>query len=145
MLISLRGNVFPCMSALALPLLTFMLIWLVYTVTTYALPCLFALVLAQYALETGAGWLGACIVFGVTVPLIFGLMRRLFEVVTHPAARIVLSIAFVAPAMLTSYFLLESLSAGHVPSEAWRQVLCVLGASIAGLAAFGKLAAPEPA
>jgi len=31
------------MSALALPLLAFMLIWLVYTVTTYALPCLVAL------------------------------------------------------------------------------------------------------
>lgn len=133
------------MSASALPLLAFMLIWLVYTVTTYALPCLFAFVLAQYAFETGAGWFGACFIFGVTAPLMFGLMRRLFEFVTYPAARIALSIAFVAPALVTSYFLLDCLSTGHVPSETWRQALCVIGASMAGLVAFGKLAAPERA
>jgi len=132
------------MSALAFPLLAFILLWLVYTVTTYALPCLFALILAHCALETGAGWFGACVIFGVTAPLIFGLMRGLFEVVTHPTARIALSIAFVAPAVLTSYFLFERLSVGHVPSETWRQALCLVGACMAGLAAFGKLATPEP-
>lgn len=131
------------MSALALPLLTLMLVWLVYTVTTYALPCLIALMLARHALETGAGWLGACIVFGVTAPLMFGLMRGAFEACTHPMVRIAFSIAFVAPAILASYFLLERLSAGHVPSEAWRHALCVLGAGGAGLVALGKLAAPE--
>lgn len=145
MLISPCWNVFPCMSALALPLLALMVVCLVYAVTTYALPCLFALVLAQYAFETGAGWFGACFVFGVTAPLMFGLMRGLFEFVTYPTARIALSIAFVAPTVVTSYFLFDRLSTGHVPSETWRQALCVLGASMAGLVAFGKLAAPERA
>lgn len=133
------------MSALALPLLGFVLVWLVYTVTTYALPCLAGLAAATYAFETGSGLSGACVVFGLTAITVFGLMRWLFAVIPHPTARIMLSLAFVAPAVLVSYFLLESLSAGHVPSETWRQVLCVLGASIAGLAAFGKLAATEPA
>jgi len=132
------------MSALALPLLAFMLIWLVYTVTTYALPRLVALMLARYALETGAGWLGACAVFGVTAPVVYGLMRGAFEALTHPIVRIALSVAFGAPAILAGYLLLERLSAGHVPSETCRQALCVLGASMIGLAAFGKLAAPEP-
>jgi len=132
------------MSALALPLLGLMLVWLVYTVTTYALPCLAGLLVARYALETGAGLLGACVAFGVTAILVFGLMRWFFAVVPHPAARIMLSIAFVTPAVVMSYFWLESLSAGHVPSQMWRQALCAFGASMAGLAAFGKLAAPEP-
>lgn len=132
------------MSALALPLLALMLVWLVYTVTTYALPCLAGLAAATYAFETGAGWFGACVVFGLTAITVFGLMRWLFAVFEHPTARIVLSIAFVTPSALSSYFLLESLSAGHIPSETWRQVLCVLGAGVATLAAFGKLAAPEP-
>lgn len=132
------------MSALALPLMALMLVWLVYTVTTYALPCLAGLIVARYAFETGAGWLGAWAVFCVTALLAFGLMRWLFAVVAHPAARIMLSIAFVTPAVIMSYFLLEGLSAGHVPSETWRQVLSVLGASVTGLAAFGKLTAPEP-
>jgi len=71
-------------------------------------------------------------------------MRWLFAVGIHPAARIGLSIAFVTPAVVMSYFLLESLSTGHVPSEAWRQAICALGACTVGLAAFGRLAAPEP-
>lgn len=133
------------MSALALPLLALVLVWLVYTVTTYALPCLIALAAAQYAFGTGAGWFGACVIFGATALLVFGVMRWLFGTFTHPAAQIVLSLAFVAPAILASYFLLDRLSTGHVPSETWRQALCVLGASMAGLVAFGKLAAPERA
>lgn len=133
------------MSALALPLLVLMLVLLVYTITTYALPCLIALMLARYAVETGSGWFGACVVFGLTAITVFGLMRWLFAVIPHPTARIMLSLAFVAPAVLVSYFLLESLSAGHVPSETWRQMLCVLGASMAGLVAFGKLAVLERA
>lgn len=144
MLISLRWNVFPCISALALPLLALMLVGLVYIVTTHALPCLAGLAAATYAFETGSGWFGACVVFGLTAIVVFGLMRWLFAVTEHPAARIILSIALVTPAVVMSYSLLEGLSAGHVPSETWRQVLCVLGASMAGLAAFGKLAAPEP-
>lgn len=66
------------MSALTLPLLALMLIWIVYTVTTYALPCLAGLVAATYALETGSGWFGACVVFGLTAITVFGLMRWLF-------------------------------------------------------------------
>lgn len=131
------------MSALALPLLSLVLVWLAYTITTYALPCLAGLAAATYAFETGSGWFGACVVFGLTAITVLGLMRWLFTVFEHPTARILLSIAFVTPAVLSTYFLLESLSAGHVPSETWRQVLCALGAGMAGLAAFGKLAAPK--
>jgi hypothetical protein len=131
------------MSALAFPLLALMLIWLVYTATTYALPCLAGLAAATYAFETGSGWFGACVVFGLTAIAVFGLMRWLFAVVPHRAAKILLAIAFVTPAILTSYFILESLSAGRVPSESWRQALCTLGAAIFGLAAFGRLSRTE--
>ncbi len=105
------------MSALALPLLALVLVWLVYTVTTYALPCLAGLAAARFAFETGSGWFGACAVFGLTAIAVFGLMRWLFAVASHPAARIGLSIAFVTPAVATSYLTLEDLSAGLLPSE----------------------------
>lgn len=131
------------MSALALPLLALMLVWLVYTLTAYTLPCLAGLVAATCAFQTGSGWFGACIVFGLTAITVFGLIRWLFAATDHPAARTILSITFVAPAVVTSYFLLESLSAGHVPSETWRQALCMLGAGIAGLMALGRLTAPS--
>lgn len=132
------------MTGLALALFTFMLVWLFYKVTTYALPCLTGLIVARYAFEAGAGWLGAFIVWGVTALVAFGLMRWLYASVTQPILRVVLSSAFVAPSALMSYFILNTLSAGHVPSELWRQVLCLFGAGVAGLMALVRLAEPDP-
>ncbi len=132
------------MSALALPLLVLMLVWLVYTVTTYALPCLIGLVAARVAFETGAGWIGALFVFGLTALVTFGVMRWLFTIVKHSAVRVLLAIAFVAPAVVVSYFILNQASEGHIPSELWRQTLCVVGAGLTGLMAFVRLAEPEP-
>ena len=88
MLIFQDGRVYPCMSALALPLLVLMLVWLFYKVTTYALPCLTGLIAARYAFETGAGWFGAFVVWGVTALSAFGLMRWLYASVTQPVLKI---------------------------------------------------------
>lgn len=132
------------MSALALPLLVLMLVWLFYKVTTYALPCLTGLIVARYAFEAGAGWLGASVVWGVTALVAFGLMRWLYASVTQPILRVVLSISFVTPSAVMSYFILNNLSAGHVPSELWRQALCLFAAGVAGLMAFVRLAEPDP-
>ncbi len=131
------------MSALALPLLVLMLVWLFYKVTTYALPCLTGLIVARCAFEAGAGWLGASVVWGVTALMAFGVMRCLYASVTQPILRVVLSVAFVAPSALMSYFILSNLSAVHVPSELWRQALCLFGAGAAALMAFARLAGDD--
>lgn len=144
MLIFDGGRVLPCMTGLALALLTFMLVWLFYKVTTYALPCLTGLIVARYAFEVGAGWLGAFVVWGVTALVAFGLMRWLYASVTQPILRAVLSVAFVTPSVVMSYFILNTLSVGQVPSELWRQALCILGAGIIGLMALARLAEPDP-
>lgn len=144
MLIFDSGRVFPYMSALALPLLVLMLVWLFYKVTTYALPCLTGLIVARCAFEAGAGWLGAFALWGITALLTFGLMRWLYESISQPMLRGVLSIAFVAPSAVMSYFILNGLSAGHVPSELWRQALCIIGAGVAALMALVRLTEPGP-
>lgn len=138
------GRVFPYMSALALPLLVLMLVWLFYKVTTYALPCLTGLIVAGYAFEAGAGWLGAIVLWGVTALVAFGLMRWLYASVTQPILRAVLSVAFVTPSAVMSYLILNTLTAGRVPSELWRQALCIFGAGVAALMALVRLAEPEP-
>ncbi len=132
------------MTGLALALLTFMLVWLFYKVTTYALPCLTGLIVARWAFEAGAGWFGALVVWGVTALVAFGPMRWLYASVTQPILRILLSVAFVTPSAVISYFVLNTLSLGHVPSELWRQVLCTLGAGVIGLMALARLAEPDP-
>jgi hypothetical protein len=144
LLISDVGSVFPDMSALALPLLVLMLVWLFYKVTTYALPCLTGLIVARCAFEAGAGWLGAFVVGGVTALVAFGLMRWLYASVTQPILRTMLSVALVTPSAVLSYFILNTLSVGHVPSELWRQALCILGAGVAGLMALVRLVEPDP-
>jgi hypothetical protein len=131
------------MTGLALALLTLMLVWLFYKVTTYALPCLTGLIAARHAFETGAGWLGAFVVWGVTAVVAFGLMRWLYASVTQPVLRVMLSIAFVTPSAVMSYFILNSLSAGHLPCDLWRQALCILGAGVAGLMALVRLAGDD--
>ena len=40
-----------------------------------------------------------------------------------------------------AYFLFDDISAGNVPSEIWRQILCVSAAAYTGAIAFLKLAA----
>lgn len=135
-------NVQSGMSALAIPLLILVSIWLLYKVTIYALPCLAGLVFAHYALETGAGWFGGLVVFAFGALVIIGLMRWAFASARRPKVRMLLSIAFTAPSIALSYFILNALSASHVPSETWRQVLCIIGALLSGLLAFGRLAEP---
>lgn len=144
MLIFDDGHVLPCMTGLALALLTFMLVWLFYKVTTYALPCLTGLIVARCAFEAGAGWFGAIVVWGVTALVAFGMMRCLYASVTQPILRIVLSVAFVTPSAVMSYFILNTLSAGHLPSDLWRQALCILGAGVIGLMALARLGEPDP-
>lgn len=73
----------------------------------------------------------------------FELIRALFVSVAHPTLRIILASAFVAPAALIGYAIFDRLSAGSVPSEAWRQVLCALGAGLAGMLAFARLVAQD--
>lgn len=143
MLIGSRQSVLSGLSALTIPLLILVFMWLFHKVTIYALPCLAGLVAAHYALETGAGWFGGLVVFGLTAITMFGLVRWAFASARRPRVRILLSMAFTGPSIALSYFILNALSAGHVPSETWRQTLCIIGALLCGLMAFGRLAEPD--
>lgn len=127
-----------------------MLFWLVfgallfahilYKFTIYAVPCLIGVAVGQWALATGAGLPGAFIAGLAAALLIFAALRWLFLNGATPLRWLVAA----AVALTTSafaYFLLDDISAGHMPSEIWRQILCVSGAGYAGMIAFLKLAA----
>lgn len=118
-------------------------VWIVYKWTIYAFPCLVAFATAHLALATGAGWLGSFVVWVATALLVFGLMRALFAVIEDPALRIALALVYVAPTVWMAYVGFDGLSEGHVPSEIWRQGLCVFGALFAGFISFARLADAE--
>jgi hypothetical protein len=112
------------MFALFLLLAAILFWWVTYKFTIYALPCFAGVVAGQCAFDTGAGWVGAFIVWAVTALVAFQLMRLLYASTTLPPVRILLALCFVAPSGVFGYFLFDDLSADQIPSEVWRQALC---------------------
>src|SRR5690606_12245404 len=118
-------------------------VWLSYKGTIYAFPCLVGFGAAQLALATGAGWAGSFVVWIAMALLTFALMRLLFARLQAPTVRMVIALVYVAPSIWMAYGIFDDISAGHVPSELWRQSLCVFGAGFAGLVSFAMLAEAE--
>lgn len=113
--------------------------WFVmYKFTIYALPCLIGVSAGQLAYATGAGWLGSAIVSIVVAILTFAVLRWSYLNASTPI-RWLVAAAFVLTTAAFAYFLFDDISRGNVPSEIWRQVLCVFGAGVAGLIAFVRL------
>lgn len=127
-----------------------MLIWLllgallfayvIYKFTIYALPCLIGVAVGQWAFATGAGLLGAFIVGLAAAFLTFAALRWLFLNGASPLRWFVAAAVTLTTSAL-AYFLFDDISAGNVPSEIWRQILCVSGAGYAGVIAFLRLGA----
>lgn len=111
-----------------------------YKFTIYALPCLAGVAVGQWAFATGAGEVGAFIVGLAAALLMFAALRWLFRNGATPL-RWLVAAAVTLTTSAFAYFLFDDISAGNVPSEIWRQILCLGGAGYAGVIAFLKLAA----
>lgn len=121
-------------------------IWLVvpaigyvaYKCTTYTLPCFIGMAAFQFALSTDAGWLGSIVVGVIAGIAAFYGLRRLYENLPTPA-RWLLGSVYAGCSTIVTYLLLDSISAGHIPSHIWRQTLCCFGASGAGILSLVNL------
>ncbi|WP_135212677.1 hypothetical protein [Vitreimonas flagellata] len=125
----------------ALPLILFVAFamgYVAYKYAVYTVPCLIGIVAGQFAFETNAGWLGSIIItLTIAVASFYGL-RRLYENCSTPA-RWLLGSLYAGCSTIVTYLLLDDLSVGEIPSEIWRQALCLGGAAVAGTLAFSKL------
>lgn len=113
--------------------------YILYKFTIYALPCLIGVAVGQWAFATGAGDIGAFMVGLAAAVLMFAALRWLFLNGATPL-RWLVAAAVTLTTGAFAYLLLEDISAGNVPSELWRQILCLGGAGYAGVIAFLKLA-----
>jgi len=113
-----------------------------YTLAIYALPFMLGLLAARFAYETGAGLLGAGVVGLAAGAAAWGLLLLLFTTLRSPLLRLIVALVFAAPAAVAGYFLVHGIAREAVPSEVWRQIFCVIGGALVGLAAFGRLATP---
>ncbi|NDV87399.1 hypothetical protein GTW51_11885 [Aurantimonas aggregata] len=126
--------------------------WLLFTLAVFALPFFalpfFAGVTAgMWAYDTGAGWLGAIVVGAVAASLTFGIGQLLLVFVRPLWARIVIALAFVAPATIAGYHATHGIVKHTMPSEGWQIAFSIIGAVAIGATALMRLvtmATPGP-
>ncbi|HBO2075821.1 TPA: hypothetical protein L4G54_003398 [Pseudomonas aeruginosa] len=123
------------------------LCWLLFTLAVYALPFFAGVSLGMWAYATGAGWLGAIIIGFVSAGLTFGVGQLLLATVRPTWARLLIAIAFVAPAVIAGFHATHGVVKHTMPSETWQIVFSIIGAIAVGVTAFARItgmAASDP-
>jgi len=115
---------------------------LAYTPAVYALPFMLGVTAAQFAYQTGSGFIGAGLVGIVSAVAAFGILALLFDTLRPPILRLLVALVFAAPAAFAGYALIHGITKESVPSEIWRQIFCIIGGAFVGVSALMRLAAP---
>lgn len=113
---------------------------LAYTLAVYALPFMLGLTAAQFAYNTGSGLIGAGLVGLVAAVAAFGVLVLLFDALRSPLLRLIVALAFAAPAAVAGYALIHGVTKESLPSEIWRQIFCIVGGAFVGVSALLRLA-----
>ncbi|MCA0401400.1 MAG: hypothetical protein LCH38_11360 [Proteobacteria bacterium] len=115
------------------------LCWLLFTLAVFALPFFAGVTAGTWAYDTGAGWLGAIVVAFVAAGLTFGLGQLLLATVRPTWARLLIAVAFVAPAVVAGFHATHGIVKHTMPSETWQTVFSVIGAVAVGIVAFARI------
>src|SRR5690606_834597 len=114
-----------------------------YTLAIYALPFMLGLTAAQFAYQTGSGFIGAGLVGLVAAGAAFGILALLFDTLRLPILRRIVALLCAAPAAIAGYALVHGVTKESVPSEIWRQIFCIVGGGFVGVSALMRLAVPQ--
>ena len=123
------------------------LCWLLFNLAVFALPFFAALAVGSWAYGTGAGIVGTIILGAIAAAGTFGLFQLLLLVLRPTWLRLLVALAFAAPAAIAGYHVTLGIVRLTMPSETWQIVFSVVGAIAVGITAFMRLtmmAAPEP-
>jgi hypothetical protein len=118
-----------------------MLCWLLFTLAIFALPAFVGVTAGVWAYQTGAGWIGGIVVGLVATALTFGIGQFLLAFVRPLWLRLVIAIAFVAPATLAGYHATHGIVQHTMPSDTWQIIFSVVGAIAVGVTAFVRVTA----
>ena len=113
---------------------------LAYTLAVYALPFMLGVTAAQFAYQTGSGFIGAGLVGIVAAVAAFGILAFLFDTLRPPILRLIVVLIFAAPAAVAGYALIHGITKESVPSEIWQQIFCIIGGAFVGISALLRLA-----
>ena len=115
--------------------------WLLFTLALFALPFFAGITAGAWAHDTGAGWLGAILVGVVAAGLTLGIGQVLLGIVRPLWARMLIALAFVAPAAIAGYHATHGIVKHTMPSETWQLVFSVISAIAVGITAFARIMA----
>ncbi|MDX0484459.1 hypothetical protein GOC76_09475 [Sinorhizobium medicae] len=124
-----------------------LLCWLLFTLAVFALPAFGGVTAGAWAHGTGAGIPGAVLVGGAAAALTLAAGHLLITFVRPMWLKLIVAIAFVAPAAIAGFHATHGIVKHLMPSEGWQITFSVIGAIAVGITAFirvaGMAAAPS--
>ena len=119
-----------------------MLVALMFNMAILALPLFVAVAAGRFAYDTGAGAPGAIAVGFVAVAAALGVGQAVLIMTRSTAVRLVVALAFTAPAAVAGYHLVLGLSHIGGARGLWQQIFAAIGSVAIGVAAMMRLATP---
>jgi len=118
--------------------------WLLFTLAVYALPVFAGMTTGLAALHSGAGIIGAFIAGILAGGATLALGQIAFATSRTPLSRAVIGLLYVAPAAIAGYQVSFALAGIGMSTGGWQQAFAVVGAILAGITAFSRLALSVP-
>lgn len=114
--------------------------WLLFNLAVFALPFFIGLNAGTWAYGTGAGWLGGIAVGLLAAGLTLAVGQGLLLLIRPIWARLLIALAFVAPAGIAGFYATLGIVKHMMPSETWQLIFSVIGAIAVGVTAFLRVA-----
>jgi hypothetical protein len=115
------------------------LLVLLLQATVFALPVFVGFTAGLWALNTGAGPIGALVVGAIAAAATLAAFRADFAMTRDATVRTLLAILFAAPAAYAGYHVVLALAQYGVPSDTWRHAFALFGAGAIRYAAVTRL------
>jgi hypothetical protein len=120
--------------------------WLILTLAVWALPSFLAFAAGMAAFHSGAGIIGAVLVAAIIGGLTLAIGRLAWASARSGGVRAFIAAAFVLPAAIAGYHVVQGTSQVALPSSLWRDVFAWIGAvSIGGIAWSRVTSLADPA
>ncbi len=125
-----------------------LLCWLLFTLAVFALPAFVGVTAGAWAHGTGAGIPGTVLVGAVAAALTLATGHLLITFVRPMWLKLIVAIAFVAPAAVAGFHATHGIVKHLMPSEGWQITFSIIVAIAVGITAFirvaGMAATPDP-
>jgi hypothetical protein len=120
------------------------LCWLLFTLAVFALPAFIGVSAGIWAHETGAGLVGATVIGAAAAGMALGVGQLLLAILRPAWLKILVALAFVAPAAIAGFYATHGIVKHTMPSDTWQLVFSVVGAIAVAVTAFIRVTSLTP-